>query len=456
MPHPTDTSSTVITPGEYQSSEAMYHVCLRLRPPLLARFATMSQSPGSIPEYLQRVKADLPSLLEKGKITFVTGNQSADLDSMCSAILYAYLSTVSDAHQDSRSSKSNYVPLLHIPREDIEIRPEFTHLFKRVDIDADSLVTLSDLPSFDHIKEKLPSERTHWVLVDHNKLEGSLGEIYAERVTGAIDHHVDEHAVPADAEPRRIEVCGSCSSLVIDHMRDVWSKATANLHSAADAAVAQLGLAAILIDTKNMTDESKVRAVDKRSESYCEELLSGPNGLPDWDRDAFFLELDAAKRSVGDLPINGILRKDYKEWKERGVTLGISSVVKPLSFLAGKLCSGATQEPRSWSQVAEEFMRPRNLDIWAVMAAAVDPETQEFGRELYVQWRDDKTAGTVRYFEEHSTTELKLSPKRVDGIDAPSSKIWQQNDTTQTRKQVGPLLRDAILKQDQAAGSTKT
>ena len=49
-----------------------------------------------------------------------------------------------------------------------------------------------------------------------------------------------------------------------------------------------------------------------------------------WDRTKFYKEITAAKKDIESIALDGILRKDYKQWTENGMKLGMSSVVKPL------------------------------------------------------------------------------------------------------------------------------
>ncbi|KAK3076590.1 hypothetical protein LTS18_012610, partial [Coniosporium uncinatum] len=147
------------------------------------------------------------------KIIFVIGNESADLDSLTSSILYAYIRS---SIPTPGAFTPLYVPVTNIPRADIQLRPEFLALLPHANLEPHHLITLSDLPDLSEIKARLPPENTKWILVDHNALQGELGKIYAGRVVGAIDHHDEENMIPEETgvEPRVITKTGSCTSLV--------------------------------------------------------------------------------------------------------------------------------------------------------------------------------------------------------------------------------------------------
>ena len=306
------------------------------------------------------------------------------------------------------------------------------------------------------MREELPPDHTRWILVDHNKLEGDLGEVYGRRVHGVIDHHEEENAVPeiTDPEPRVVEKCGSCTSLVVHHF---LSKSRRSEVLELDPTPAKLALASILIDTKNLSDKSKVRLVDISAAEYLESQILTSDAT--WDRNTFFTELDTAKKDIESLPLQGILRKDYKQWTEAGMALGMSTVVKPLSFLRGKArhetshSGSENEENAAWNSVAVTFMQERNLNIWAVMTAfttdtGASQDGGEFARELCIQWaRGGVEKRAVRRFEEIARVELRLEGgewEEFERGDGGGRVVWRQGNVGKSRKQVGPLLRRAM------------
>ena len=190
---------------------------------------------------------------------------------MSSSLLYAFIRSQSPP---SNAFTPLYVPLLNVPKDDINLRPEFLAVFKQARLQPADIIALDDLPPTAKLREMLPPEHTRWILVDHNRLEGTLGEIYDERVHGVVDHHAEENVVPEDTspEPRVIEDCGSCTSLVVRTLlgtptgsnTSTPEDGTVNVnYSSAQAeafptGAAALALASILIDTRNLTNPDKV------------------------------------------------------------------------------------------------------------------------------------------------------------------------------------------------------
>lgn len=362
----------------------------------------------------------------------------------------------------------------------MRIRPEFAALFQHANISASHLVTLDDLPPLEQIGDVLKPADTRWILVDHNKLQGTLGSIYSTRVLGVIDHHVEENAVPSDTnpEPRVVEKCGSCTSLVVRTFRTTWDAiSTASLSSGAahaqgdslvddsivrkswDAQIAKLALASVLIDTTNLASEHKVEAADREAAQYLSaKIQSSPMYAQTWDREQFYEEIDDAKKNIDGLELDEIFRKDYKEWTENETKLGISCVVKPLEFLTAKARSFQQHDSADdgFEHAVDKFIRSKSLSVFAIMTASKSPD-RPFGRELFLQATNTSSAAAIAKFSKSAREELGLEEVHVSGIgsgrDGSSGsdnkepltrKVWAQKNVAKSRKQVAPLLRAAI------------
>ena len=351
---------------------------------------------------------------------------------------------------------------MNLPASSLRLRPEFASVCSHSNIPLSHLITLNDLP--DQFKRP---ENIHWILVDHNKLQGTLGSRYGSQVHGVIDHHDEENSIPQDTapEPRIIEKCGSCTSLVVRCCKSTWDAISINsLSSGAahgqgqyaiddsavtqgwDAQVAKMALASILIDTANLNAPGKVEQVDREAVEYLEaKIHMSVKDARSWNRKAYYEEIDAAKRDIGGLSLDEILQKDYKQWTENGLRLGISSVAKSLGFLVNKAESGPALE-----EEIERFMEERELSIFAIMTTSTTSEG-EFQRELFLQARKAATVPMANFLDQ-AVSELSLQDLEIDGLSAqktlePESLgpwMWRQNAVSKSRKQVAPLLREAM------------
>lgn len=413
----------------------------------------------SVRTFLVTAKRQLQQTLKNnGHASFVIGNESADLDSITCALVYGYIES---SKPERRRANDVLIPVTNIPASDLPLRPELTALLKHAGIKPEELITLDDIG-----KLPAPLRSSSWTLVDHNALQGSLGQHYSESVTGVIDHHDDEQKVPGTAKPRIIEKAGSCNSLVINYCRENWdsiASASSNVGAALgqssdgivddaaytttwDAQVAKLALGSILIDTYDMTDESKVTDHDRKAVRYLEARINASPKLgKDYDRKALFEEINEAKTDLDALSLEDILRKDYKQWSEGELTLGISSVVKPVEYLNDKAESDFIA---SLVRFAEE----RKLHLFAIMTAFT-ADSGSFARQLLLLSLDNsKPSDAAQRFAETSGKELQLQDSKLESLSTaktsavgvPWLRLWEQKNVSASRKRVGPLLREAM------------
>ncbi len=159
----------------------------------------------------------------------VVERMGTDLDSMVSAISYAFL------RQETETSTNRfYIPVISIPSADYALRGECVYAFSRF------LGPAQELTFLDHVKL---SPESSLILVDHNQLCPSLSHL-SDRVTCIIDHHKDDELYRS-AEPRLIEPVGSTCSLVALE----WKSASVDGGIVIEESVASLLLSGILLDT---------------------------------------------------------------------------------------------------------------------------------------------------------------------------------------------------------------
>ncbi|CAG8973745.1 hypothetical protein HYALB_00007694 [Hymenoscyphus albidus] len=401
-------------------------------------------------------------------LTFVIGNESADLDSLCSAILLAYLKTYTGNDNGNSNSNGNgnvkgkgkgfYIPLSNLKRTDLRLRPELKPVLSHANFEVGDLLTLCDLPfslSADQTKDTNgdreegkgqdeEKEKTRWFLVDHNLLTGPLGQAFNNRIIGVIDHHVDEGqhtalALSPEGEGRVIKTVGSCASLIVQTFLDSWPSSREMSCENWDREVAALALGAIVVDTMDLGDKGKTTEVDCEAVGFLEGLMKGEGGF---DRKGYFEEIERAKGDVDSLSLAEIFRKDYKSWTERDVNLGISASVKNLSFLLEK---GGGKE--GFLGAVEEFSNVRELDLFAVMTTFQGEGG--FMRELFLYARNARSVKVAERFERDARERLGLRGWKEGVLDGDGDegwrRCWVQEKTENSRKQVAPLLREAML-----------
>jgi len=270
-------------------------------------------------------------------------------------------------------------------------------------------------------------------------LTGDLGQVFGSAVVGCIDHHQDEGVVPSDYgdEPRVIRKCGSCMSLVVESCRDAGRALPAD--GAADSALARLARGPILIDTTNLTSKEKTTETDTAAVRAVEEHMAAD---AQYDRRGFFDEVATAKADISHLSYRDILRKDYKEFRDGGLVLGMASVVKGIDDMLDEI--GGQDD---LLQAIVEFGKERKLDIACLMTAFSSPEGK-FKRELLVWVLNQDAQSAVERFVSERSKDLDLVVWGDGKLDLPHGenfrKCWWQNDLGQSRKQVAPMLREAM------------
>ncbi|KAK0386062.1 hypothetical protein NLU13_5899 [Sarocladium strictum] len=359
--------------------------------------------------------------------TFVIGNESADLDSLCSAILLAYMRTHTPPH-------TLHIPVSNLPRDDLALRPEMAATLSHAGLALSDLLTLSELPDLQQLKSE-------WLLVDHNAPTGSLREQRGSHIIGCIDHHADEDFVASDAATRIIEQCGSCMSLVVRDSRAVWEDLASQDRESKDAAaedekLAKLALAPILIDTTNLTSEDKVRPQDTEAVRFLESMIQDKA----FDRTRFFDAITEVKADISQLSFRDIFRKDYKEWYDNSLKLGISSVVQNLDYLISEVGNGKDDD---FLDQLKQWAEERKLDIASVMTTSTDDKGQ-FQRELIFWGTTDQGSAVLARFADSSSGKLELETWSDGRLDSTARKAWKQKNLAASRKQVAPLLREAM------------
>lgn len=303
---------------------------------------------------------------------------------------------------------------------------------------ASDLITLTELP------DNLDPKDTEWILVDHNCLTGPLQK-FDSRIIGCIDHHVDEGTISVQALPRIIETCGSCMSLIVHKYAKEWRDIIQRQGSVSRefTQLAQVAMAPILIDTINLTDPAKVRPKDQSAAKLLEaEFMEDPN----FDPTTYYEAINAGKEDLSQLSLRDILRKDYKEWDEGGIKLGISCSVQNLDFLLEKAITeagSAAKGPEVLLRELATWAEERKVDIASIMTTSNAGGV--FQRHLLVWGVTDASKKAVKRFKDDATDKLQLTEWHDGLLDGDGPRFaWRQYELSASRKQVAPLLRDAM------------
>lgn len=312
---------------------------------------SLQAHPLSIKDYLATSKEKYLQSLDSTenpleKIHFVMGNESADLDSIVSAIAYAHLLDF-----ENRSHPHQlYLPLLNLHREEFFLRKDSLYLFQLLNVSSEDLLFLDDVP----LHTLLSTDKLRMTLVDHNILNPRQ-EFLSVAIERIIDHHKDEGTLYPllPSENKLIAVVGSTSTLIAE-------KLFANKSFLIDSQLALFLLAPILVDTSNLQSPEKTTLRDLlAAETLCSlavEILPAD----------FYNKLFAAKHDVTGLTPEMLLRKDFKEYLDGNLLYGISSF--PTTVRWGE------EDIPLISPILEEYAKDRKLSLLFVMMTEMDEQ----------------------------------------------------------------------------------
>jgi exopolyphosphatase len=390
-----------------------------------------------------------------------------DLDSIASAIAYAWFATV--------VKKSNTVPLVQTPRPDLGLRAENLYAFSMSgfgDLSKDpeklGVLCLDDLPK----SPPFPSHK--FSLVDHNR----LGSYFTKdnpnaTVVSVVDHHEDEQLYKDTADPRIITVpTGSCTSLV------------ANLINSQGVAIipelATLLICGIVIDTNALKPGGKAEDQDRQAMAY---LLPRSTFFPELppsvvgiDQGTDFNDipvlknltknLKTRKEDVSRLSTRDLLRRDYKEdtltpsWaKDSQIQVGMSSV--PEGFKSW------IPRDKQFSHAVEGWIKERRIAALAILASYSDEKESKKSkkkseekakgkhkRQLLVVVADNKDLALKLFLDLEKNSELQLEERSLEKFGAQEgagyfkgvfqAKAYKQGNVDASRKVIAPIIREIV------------
>uniref|UniRef100_A0A7S0BUJ9 DHHA2 domain-containing protein n=1 Tax=Rhodosorus marinus TaxID=101924 RepID=A0A7S0BUJ9_9RHOD len=371
----------------------------------------------SISRMSAKPEVDVNNYLASAKLSnrsrLILGNESADMDSIVSALVFAFVRT--------KSTNNVYVPVVNTVKQDLPLRTDVAFLFAKLGLETNAL-TFVDEVNFrtDGIEEV--------VLVDHNRLTGSQ-EALSDRVTQVIDHHVDENLYTT--ANRKVEGVGSCASLIVQALSSQAERSIL----LGNECLCHLLLATILVDTVN--HDQKLQRSTETDKRACD-IIRSSSGVV--DSDALFRSLQKAKFDQSRLSSSDLLRKDYKQWNLNAINLGIATTGLPLeSWLE-----------RDGDSVRSELYRykgTQSLNMLMVMVAFFEnldeEEAPEFRRELIVVSDDAQLLTYVVDGLSEDKAGLELEHLEIQQF-SEDVRCFSQKNVRVSRKILQPILAELL------------
>jgi len=396
--------------------------------------------------YLRSTRDVLRTLdCNKTELDVVLGNESCDLDSAVSALVYGYYlqfnrgrTTPTSCHNISYEFEPCYnlcqnnvtvIPVLNISRADFPLRTEVTFLLNEYELLQNSLTFRDEID----LERLCYDKRLKLHLVDHNRLFNDPQ--FEDVVVDIVDHHKDERPPTAAGTTARclcncrIEMVGSCCTLVAE---TIFRESPDFLTS--DAAIVPLLLGTILLDTVNLSEQAG-RATPKDAE-----MVRRLHALrPHLDLNVIFGNLQNAKFDVSMLATVDLLRKDMKS--VHGVSsspsLGHFSVaVSSIAMHLEKFLRRVNVE-----QDMEDFAKKYEYSLIVLMGINTNIKG-DVERQLGVYSTNTGQLDMITSCL-HSIS-LDLHPLKLPGVKLSNMVVFVQSNVKASRKQVLPALTEFL------------
>ncbi|KAK8007895.1 hypothetical protein PG989_001885 [Apiospora arundinis] len=327
--------------------------------------------------------------------TIVQGNEGGDLDSMTSALTWAY--HLSHSTQNS-SHPIKAIALLQTPTDALDLRPENKLALDNSKMSSghSDLLTLDELPEDpDTLAEAIKGI----VIVDHPV---PLRKWRKAPILSIFDHHKDSGA-GQDAKPRVFEKVASCTTLVARQMLDELEALPEEYHMPHE--LLELILSAIAIDSGGP------RCNWRESDLY--------DKMGDLSK-----ELKSAKKDLDHLGLRDLLRRDWK-----GDLVDTPSPRTPTVSL------GFSSIPYSMDQQINKTEFGELFDWFAVEAAW----TAQVGADISValnkyKTRDDKgKKQKIREIVLCVRTDVRINMAQADSLFETVSKAIEADETLKVK-----------------------
>jgi exopolyphosphatase len=312
-------------------------------------------------EFISKSRMIFNKIPINSAITFIIGNQSADLDSIVSSISLAY-------YKNLKLNDINYLPVLNTTLAILETKDECKYLLDYHQINIKDLIFLNEIT----FNNELKYSNSKMFLVDHNKLDDNEANLKFEKyICGVIDHHKDENLFLDDAKTRLIDNTIASNAFLIAEI--IKNEINFDFN---EPSLASLLLFAVLADTNNMSPE-RPRITD-RDEILFDYLLDNAKSSR--------VEATAVYDKINELKVNSsnnktiveILQNDYKQWTfDNKVRYGMASVlINPKIWIE-------KESQIKWLDEIYKYIDKNSLNCFFILALYNDDENKLI-RDLFV------------------------------------------------------------------------
>ncbi|XP_063836276.1 exopolyphosphatase PRUNE1 [Ostrinia nubilalis] len=368
-----------------------------------------------------------------GELSIILGNESCDLDSAVSSLVYAIFlhwqyqqikcKVCTKINRDEDMYKDDiFVPILNVDRDDFGLKTEVVYFFNEHGITAEKLVFRNDLD----LQQLVTTKKAKVVLVDHHTLSNS-DKFLAPFVIEIIDHRpIDKSAWGYKEDTRStIETVGSCCTLIAQRIKDLATLVAKDVDFFnAYPVCSDMLHSTIILDTVNFSkDLNKATPHDEDIILFLETLLK-PSDY-ETERKNKLDRLSTAKSDVSSLTAAQLLKKDVKIF---GSVLVPSFPILVQEFL---------QKPEA-QRALSEALNSRGCSV-ALLLGMDYKEGMKRDTAVYSDNAEKETQLSA-FIEQWASPPLGLTPL------APPlpCHYYKQDNLTATRKQYIPAINEFL------------
>ncbi|XP_046398055.1 exopolyphosphatase PRUNE1 [Ischnura elegans] len=408
-------------------------------------------------EFLLEARRNLGRIDEFDTVQVVMGNESCDLDSAVSALVFGLYLSRACSGGNGPSKRVATLPLLNIPQSELPLKTEVMFFFNENDIPVDLLIFRDELD----VHRLHASGRLALVLVDHHSLPPG-DRALAQSVSEVLDHRPrDPHAPPFPPHaPVDLRPVGSCCTLVADRLT-----ATKAGQALLTRQVAMLLFGPILLDTACLSEAAgRATRLDRDVAARLRRRLrlstptpseggvgaaaseGASQATPLGEEELFGLLVAARANSALALPPRQLLARDLKVVEARVPIASLPMLVEEFADLPD---AGAAME---------SFCSERRFPALLLMGLRIDADTKALQRDIGIfsprpatpssnasptpsAMLAEQLASLLRRSREPP---LELEPVRLGKSGAPPPlglTVFRQGNHRASRKQVLPVVR---------------
>lgn len=356
--------------------------------------------------FLLKGKEVLKGLSTYACVYVVLGNETCDLDSAVSSLVYGYTLYMKDTPHKAVLS------VLNIPHAHFPIKTEVLYYLKECNIDVNSLIFRDDV----NLKDLQNQGKLKLILVDHHALNLD-NEFLRTSVVEVIDHRPQDPVWAWKDTKISLQTVGSCCTLIAQNMINMNENCITSQ-------IAKLLYGPIVLDTACFSECAGITTkhdyqVAAKLEGICGNQL---------DRKKIFRDLQEAKADISSLTPNQLLIKDMK------ITSGVPVIGLPISvkdFL----------KDQSAQEAVKSFCNDLSAPIGVIMGLTINNDVIK--RDLAV-YSDDLFPShadqLMKQLKECKEPDLKLQPVSVTAVKSDFL-LFDIGNIKASRKQVLPIIR---------------